>query len=124
MRPIPNSMVDPSSTSEAMLADGLRDGLRIRRPTARLDIVDEAVVEGGLDQRLVHRHQDVEVKNVDEAVAQSPRHLRVYLGDHQAGIGCSRLDDVYRDPQAAAAQLIGQADLDQSHVDGHLSAGE
>ena len=118
---MPISMVEPSSTSEAMFSPMARVTVAsLGGHLARADVVGEVELVG-LDERLVDRHQDVEVADADEAVAHGPGHLRVDLGDHQAGVGRGRLDDVHRDAQAAAALLVGRGHLDEGHVERHLA---
>ena len=64
--------------------DVLADGRSSRSGPSPVGLVGEGVCR--LDERLVHRDEDVEVVDVHEAVAQGPRHLRVDLGDHEAGV--------------------------------------
>ncbi len=124
IRPMPTSRVDPSSTREAMFSPMARAmSVRLGRDLTGADVVGEREL-AGLDERLVHGDQDVEVVDADEAVAHGPRHLRVHLGDHEAGVGRRRLDDVHGDAQAAPALQVRRGHLDQSDVDGHAPALE
>ena len=106
-----------------VLANGLGHVPGFRRKGAGLRVVDEPGV-GGLDERLIHRDQNVEVEDAHKTVTQGPRHLRVHLGDHQAGVGGGRLYDVHGDAKAAAPLRVRGGHLDQSDVYGHLAARE
>jgi hypothetical protein len=47
---------------------------------------------------------------------------RVDLGHHQPRLGHGRRDHVHRHTQADVPKLVGQGDLDESHV--HLDAAD
>ena len=64
-----------------------RTGEDARRYIAGVDVVGEGILRR-LDERLVHRHEDVQIPVTHEAVAHGPGHLRVHLRDDQAGVGC------------------------------------
>ena len=70
-----------------------------------------------LQQRLVVFDQIVDLVDVQEAVPQRPRHVRVDLGHQQFRRFGGRLGDVHGDAQAAEAVLVRRADHDQRHVD-------
>ena len=60
--------------------------------------------------------------DVDEAIAQRARHVRVDLRDDERGVFGGAFDDVHRHAEAAHAVLVRRRDLDQGHVQRQLAA--
>jgi len=61
--------------------------------------------------------QAVDLVDVQEAVAERPRHVVVHLGDDQLGGVRGGLGDVHRDAEAAIPVAVRRADHDQGDVD-------
>ena len=66
----------------------------------------------------------VNVLDVDKAVAQRARHLRINLRNHQiGGLGC-RAHGLHRDAQGAETKAVGWGDLYQGHIQRHAPTAE
>ena len=70
--------------------------------------------------RRLGRHQHVNVVDVDETIAQRPRHFRIDLRDDQRGVFGGALHDVHRHAEAAHAVLIRRRDMNEGHVQREL----
>ena len=81
----------------------------IRRVTWRAMARDDLVRFGHrhFEDRLFVLDNDVDVLDVDKAVAQGARHLRVDLGDDQVGGLGRRADGLHRHAQRAKAKRSG-----------------
>jgi hypothetical protein len=75
-------------------------------------------------QGVVDRHNGVQVRNVNEGVAQRARHARVDLGDHQARRFGRRLGDAHFHPKGTKTMVIGRGHLDQGHIERQPARGK
>ena len=101
MRPMPHSMVQPSSTRRAMFS-----------PMRRRTFV--GFRDGDFDDVLVKGDETIDGVDVDEAVAEGAGHTGVDLGDDVFGVGGGGLDDIDGDAEAAQAVDVGRGDGDQA----------
>ena len=86
-----------------------------KRADAPLDHADRRLME--LIRRLVGLHREVDLVDMDEAVAEGPRHRPVELDDDRPGgsdRGMHRLD---RCPERAEAVLVRRRGIDEGHIE-------
>ena len=64
-------------------------------------------------------HKGIDLAHMEEAVPQSPWHVRIYLCYHILGnLGC-RLGYINRDPQAYIPAVVGRGHGDEGNIDVH-----
>ena len=96
----------------------------------RRDVARDPVLQVGVgfgrqfEQRARRLDHGGEFGDVQEAVAERPRHLVVDFGDDVAGAACRRQRAIDRRPQAHEAVRIGRRHLHQDHIERHGAAGE
>ena len=86
------------------------------------DSLDHALLRGRVHvllHRRRHGHQAMDVAHMERRIAHRPRHVRIDLGNDQLRLGHRGRNDVDRDAQADVAELVGQRDLDERHVNGN-----
>ncbi len=109
--PMPSWMVAPSGTRSAMNAP-------MRRSTSPIDRLVQLVGP------LVGLDREIDLVDVDEAVAEGPRDGPVELDDDRAGGGDGRMHGLDRGAQRAEAVLVGRGGVDEGHVEGQDARAE
>jgi hypothetical protein len=75
-------------------------------------------------QVVIHLNDVVQLRHMDERVAQCPRHLRIDFRDHVLGGLRRRLGHADLDAERAEAVLVRRADVNQRHVDRQIAVLE
>ena len=111
MAPIPSWSVAPSGTSSATCS-----------PIRSLDVADDRV--GVRVRRDVDLDAEVDVVDVDEAVAERPRHRPVELDDDRRGGADGRVHRLDARPERAEAVGVGRRRVDEHDVERQRAALE